>query len=172
MFNEIVESPAKKIDVCCPLFHPEQWNNVRHIWKEKLFLKDSVPEILHIPLPGTYAKAIARMWKKAEAAGAAPDPKDFLLLAHGPSAFKAELYMSVTKEIPGAEVVKLTGDFFSKVYEASYSDVPKCLRETDTYLAANAMASKKYYIDFPYCPKCAKKYGCNYVVVLAEVGTL
>lgn len=168
MFSKMTETSTKGSDVCCEVFHPEQWDNVRHKWKEKLFLKDSVPEIFHIPLPGTYAKAIARMWKTAEVAGAAPDRKDFLLLAHDPSAFKAELYMSVTKEIKGEEVVKLTGEFFSKVYEASYGDVPGCIRKTDTFLASNAIVSKKYYIYFPYCPKCAKKYEHNYIVVLAE----
>jgi hypothetical protein len=168
MFTKELESPVTESDVCCPLFHPEQWENITHHWNEKLFLKDSVPEILHIPLPGTYRKAISRMWKTAEQAGAAPDPKDFLLLAHDPSAFKAELYMSITKEIAGAETVKFTGEFLSKVYEGSYGDVPKCLRKTDKFLAANSLISKKYYIYFPYCPKCAKKYGHNYIVVVAN----
>jgi hypothetical protein len=137
-----------------------------------LFLKDSIPQIFHIPLPGSFAKAIGRMWKTAEKAGAAPDPKDFLLLTHDPSAFKAELYMAITREIAGCNIERLTGNFFSKVYEGSYGDVPQCLRKTDLYLAANVMVSKKYYINFPYCPKCAKKYGHNYIMVLAEVESL
>ncbi|MFZ6013207.1 MAG: hydrolase [Bacteroidota bacterium] len=172
MFIEKLESPAKESNVCCALFHSEQWDNVRHSWSEKPFLKDSVPEIFHVPLPGSYPKAIARMWKRAKEAGAAPGPHDFLLLAHDPSAFKAELYMAVTKDIEGADSVKITGDFLSKVYEGSYGDVPKCLRKTDEFLAANSMVSKKYYIYFPYCPECAKKYGHNYIVVLAEVEPL
>ena len=168
MYTEKVESTTQETDVCCPLFDAAKWDNIRHDWNEKLFLKDSVPEVFHIPLPGTYPRTIARMWKAAEEAGAAPDRKDFLLLAHDPSAFKGELYMSITKEIEGKPSVKLTGSFFSKVYEGSYSDIPKFLRRTDEFLAANKMVSKKYYINFPYCPKCAKKYGHNYVVVLAE----
>lgn len=168
MYAESVETLTSESEVCCEPFHPEQWDNIRHLWSDKLFLKDSVPEIFHIPIPGSYAKTIARMWNTAEAAGAAPDRKDFLLLAHDPSAFKAELYMSITKEIKGADTVRMTGEFFSRVYEASYRDVPKCLRKTDEYLASKSMISKKYYINFPYCPTCAKKYGHNYVVVLAE----
>jgi hypothetical protein len=170
----VVEKKIQEVDseVCCPLFKPDAWDNVTHSWHEKLFLKDSVPEVFHIPLPGSYEKVITRMWKKAADAGAAPESNDFLLLAHDPSAFKGELYMAVTKEIPGEETVKLSGDFFSKVFEGSYGDVPKCLRKTDEFLAANAMVSKKYYINFPYCPKCAKKYGHSYVVVVAEVEPL
>lgn len=77
--------------------------------------------------------------------------------------------MYITREIPGAKMERLSGTFFTKVFEASYGDVPQCLRKTDEYLAANSMVSKKYYINFPYCPKCAKKYGHNYVVVFAQV---
>ena len=165
--NELLEKETKE---CCAPFQYSQWDNVNHAWHEKLFLKDSIPEFLHIPLPGTYPRAINRMWKIASEANAATDPKDFLLLAHDPSAFKAELYMSVTRKIEGHEVVEFTGNFFSKAYEAQYKDVPKCLRQMDEYLKANRMASKKYYIYYPYCPKCAEKYGHNYIVVLAEIG--
>jgi len=156
-------------EVCCPLFKAELWNDVKQSWNEKLFLKDSVPEIFHIPLPGTYAKAIDRMWKKASGAGAAPEKEDFLLLAHDPSPFKGELYMAITKDIPGEPTVKLSGDFFSKVFEATYNEVSKCLQEMNVSLASKKMISKKDYIYFPYCPKCAKKYGHNYVVVLSKV---
>lgn len=166
------KSPAKEEEICCAVFDPEQWDNVRHHWEQKLFLKDSVPEFFHIPLPGTYAKAITRMWDIAEKAGAAPDRKDFLLLAHDPSPFKGELYMSITKDISGQKTVKLTGTFLSRVYEGPYGDVPRCLRKTDAYLTVNGMMSKKYYVNFPYCPKCAKKYGHNYIVVVAEVEPL
>ncbi len=156
-------------DVCCPLFHPENWNNIQHIWDHKLFLKDSVPEFFHIPLPGTYEKAITRMWNKANGAHAAPGPKDFLLLAHDPSSFKGELYMSVTKEIPGEQTESFTGTFFSKVFEGDYSDARRALRSMEGFLTDNEMISEKDYIYFPYCPKCAKKYGRNYIVVVSQI---
>ena len=161
-------STEKETQECCAPFDVAKWHNIRHEWHNKLFLKDSLPEILHIPLPGTYRKTISRMWKIASDAGAAPDPKDFLLLAHDPSAFKAELYMSVTKDIKDHDVVKFNGSFLSLVYEGSYRDVHKFLRKTDKFLSANGLAPKKYYIYFPYCPKCAEKYGHNYMVVVTE----
>lgn len=156
-------------DVCCPVFDPAGWDNVRHQWTEKRFVKDTVPEVFHIPLPGTYRKAISRMWNKAQRAGATPAADDFFILAHDPSAFKGELYMAVTREVPEADNVKLSGTFFSKVFEGSYNEVPRCIREMNEFLASNNLFSKKDYIYFPYCPKCAKKYGHNYIVVLAEV---
>lgn len=160
---------AAATDVCCPVFDPGEWNNILHQWTEKRFVKDTIPEIFHIPLPGTYRKAISRMWSKAQRAGAAPAPDDFLLLAHDPSACKGELYMAVTRDVPGADTVKLSGNFFSKVFEGTYGDVPRCLKEMKEHLASSNLFSKKDYIYFPYCPKCAKKYGHNYIVVVAEV---
>lgn len=168
--KNLKEAPAS--ETCCALFDPVKWDNIKHEWDRKVFLKDSLPEFLHIPLPGTYAKTIKRMWNMADRAGAAPARNDFLLLAHDPSAFKAELYMYVTREVPGAVNVRLSGTFYSKVFEANYGDVPKCLRKMDEFLASNDMVAVKHYINFPYCPKCAKKYGHNYVVVVTEVEAL
>lgn len=156
-------------ELCCPEFDPAPWENKEQTWNNKLFLKDSVPELLHIPLPGIYGKAITHMWKKAQDAGAAPDLKDFLLLAHDPSPFKGELYMSITKEIPGEENVRLSGTFISKVFDGPYNKVPSYIKETDKYLASINKTAKKYYFYYAYCPKCAKKYGHNYIVALAEV---
>ncbi len=163
--EKIASEPA----VCCPELDATLWNNVEHKWTNKLFLKHSVPQLFHIPLRGVYAKAITDMWKKAQDAGAAPEMKDFLMLAHDPSPFKSELYLAVTKEIPGEEIVRLSGNFISKVFDGPYNAVPKYIREMDQYLAAMGKASKKYYFYYAYCPKCAKKYGHNLIVAFAEI---
>jgi hypothetical protein len=156
-------------DVCCPEFDSTRWNNKKHMWSNKLFLKDSVPELFHIPLPSMYGKVITRMWDKAHNAGAAPDIKDFLLLTHDPSPFKGELFLAITKEIPGEENVRISGTFMSKVFDGPYNHVPKYVKEMDGYLASLKMKAKKYYFYYAYCPKCAKKYGHNYIVTVAEV---
>lgn len=156
-------------EVCCPEFDRTPWDNKKHVWRDKLFLKDSVPELFHIPLPSMYGNVITRMWNKANDSGAAPDLKDFLLLAHDPSPFKGELFLSITKEIPGEENVKLSGTYMSKVFDGPYNQVPKYIKETDGYLASLKMKAKKYYFYYAYCPKCAKKYGHNYIVAFAEV---
>ena len=93
-------------NTCCPKFDPEPWNEKSHNWKDKLFIKDTVRQIFHMPLPSSIKKTICRMWEKAQDAKAAPGIKDFLLLAYDPSPWKSELYMTVTKEIPGAENVR------------------------------------------------------------------
>lgn len=156
-------------EVCCPEFDPSLWDNKKHIWNNKLFIKETIPEIFHIPLPGTFGKAITRMSKKVTDAGAMPDVKESLLLTHDPSPFKSELLMAVTKEIPDEINIKLSGFYMSKVFDGPYSKVPTYMNEMATYLSSQNMRAKKYYFYFAYCPKCAKKYGHNYVVAFAEV---
>lgn len=156
-------------DVCCPPFDPEQWDNKVHVWNNKLFLKDVVPQLFHLPLSGTCKKAITRMWKKADEAGAAPDPKDFMVLAYDPSPFKGELYMTINKEVPGGDTVAFSGNYVSKVFEGPYNKIPTYAEYMKAYLSTGERVMKKLYVYFPLCPKCAKKYGHNYIVLLAQV---
>jgi len=39
----------------------------------------------------------------------------------------------------------------------------------DDYAIAERKKIAKYYLFYAYCPKCAKKYKHNYIVVLAEI---
>jgi effector-binding domain-containing protein len=162
-------STQKEEHECCPVFDPKPWDYKTHEWVDKPFIKDYLPQFLHMPLPSMMGKVIGRMWNKAKDAGATPDTKDFLLLAYDPSPWKSELYMNVTKEVPGAENVKLTGTFVSKVFDGPYNHVPKYLNEFRRYLALTDKKAKKYYFYYTTCPKCAKKYGHNYIVAFAEI---
>jgi hypothetical protein len=94
---------------CCPKFDPEPWHDKEITWKEKLFVKDSVMQFMHMPLPGTFGKTVGRMWKKIEDAGANPDIKDFIMLATESSPWKGEVYINATKEVANAENIKLSG---------------------------------------------------------------
>jgi hypothetical protein len=154
---------------CCPVFDPEPWDNKTHNWADKLFIKDYLPQLFHMPLPSMMGKVIGRMWKKAEDAKAAPEKKDYLMLSYDPSPWKSELYMNVTKEVPGTENAKLTGTFITKVFDGPYSGAPKYLKETEAYVESLGKKTKKYYFYYTTCPKCAKKYGHNYIAVFAEV---
>ena len=155
---------------CCPKFDPAPWDEKTHIWKDKLFIRETLPQLFHMPLPWMVGRMIGRMWKKAQDAGAAPDLKDFLWLATDPSPWRSEHYVHVTKEVPNAENATITGTFVSKVFDGPYSAVPRWIKEMDGYLAEHGTKSKKYYFYFTTCPRCAKKYGHNYVVAFAQSG--
>lgn len=154
---------------CCPRFDPTPWDEKKLKWKDKPFIKETIAQFMHMPLPGAFGKAVGRMWKKIEDAGANPDIKDFLMLSYDPSPWKSELYINVTKEVPDAENVRLSGTYLSKVFDGPYNAVPKWIKEMDRYVTQQGQKVKKYYFYFTTCPKCAKVYGKNYVVVFAEV---
>ncbi len=159
----------EKTNVCCPPFDTAPWDEKTHVWTDKLFIKDSIPQIFHMPLPGVMGKTIGRMWNIAQANDASPDLKDFLLLAYDPSPWKSEFYMAVTKEIPSADNVKFSGTFLSKVFDGPYNHVPRWIKEMEKYISDQGKKTKKYYLNYTTCPKCAKLHGHNYVVAFAEV---
>ena len=154
---------------CCPQFDPQPLNKVTHEWKDKPFITETIPQFLHMPLPWMYKRTLTRMWERAKGLGIAPDIKDFLLLAYDPSQWKSELYLAVTREAPGADVVKMTGTYVSKVFDGPYSGVPKYITEMEGYLKTLAKKSKKYYFYFTTCLKCAKKFGHNYIIAVSEI---
>ena len=154
---------------CCPKFDPLPRDNITHRWENRLFLVDSIPQLFHFPYPGSVKKVITRLWKTAQEHSVAPEMKDFLLLSCDPSPWKAEFYLYVTKKAEGLATVALTGEYESKVFDGPFFKVPAYIREMEQHLAAKKKTPKKYYFYFTTCPKCAKKYGHNYIVAFAQV---
>jgi hypothetical protein len=152
---------------CCPKFDPAPWQEKEIVWKDKPFVQDDVKQLFHIPV--NMGKVVTRMFRKIEDAGASPPKEEFLMLAYDPSPWKSELYMSVTKEVPGAKNVKLSGTFLTKVYDGPYNAVPKWIKDMDAYVASKGKKVIKYYFYYTACPKCAKKYGHNYCVAFAQI---
>ncbi|MCL5268152.1 MAG: hypothetical protein M1469_08640 [Bacteroidetes bacterium] len=164
-----MRTQKKESKDCCPKFEPAPWDGKTQEWKNKPFIKGTIPQLFHVPLPGAMKHAMGRMWKEAENASAAPELQDFLAIAYDPSPWKSELYMAVTKDVPGTENTKLTGTFLTKVFDGPYNSVPKWIKEMDKFVASQGKMTKKYYFYYTTCPKCAKKYGHNYVVAFAQV---
>lgn len=154
---------------CCSPFDPKPWDGITHEWKDKPFITDSVPLFMHIPLPGTMDKMMKRLMKKAEVLGIATDDKNRLLLSSDKSPWKSEYYLAVAKDHPEANTTKLSGKFMSRVFDGPYSKVPVFLKEMEVSVKAEDYSALKYYLYYTYCPSCAKKYGHNYIVVIAEV---
>lgn len=154
---------------CCPRFNPDNWDDQSFEWKDKPFIKDSIPEFLHMPLPSMVGKVMTRMCKKVEESDAMPDKKDFICLAYDPSPWKGEYYMAVTHEVQNAENVTISGNFITRVFDGPYNAVPNWIKVMDALLEGKGLKAKKYYFYYTTCPKCAKAYGHNYVVVFAEI---
>lgn len=158
-----------KTEPCCPAFDPAPWDGKAHVWKNKPFIKDSMPVFFHIPWPPMIGRLLTRMWEKIKRADAAPETNDVLMLATDPSPWRSEWYVSVTREVPNAENVLLSGTFVPRVFDGPYNAVPKWIKEMDRYLAAEGKKAAKYYFHYTSCPKCAKLRGHNYVIAFAQV---
>ncbi|MFC1651553.1 hydrolase [Patescibacteria group bacterium] len=152
---------------CCPIFDPKPWDKKTLVWKDKLFIKDSVFCLLHIPL--NMGKVITRMMHKIKAAKAEVPLKDFILLSRDISPFESEQYINVSKEVPNVENIKISGTLMVKVYEGPYRKAKKWYYDMIKYVESKGEKAKKIYFYYTTCPKCYKAYGKNYVVVLAQI---
>ena len=150
---------------CCPRFNPEPWEEKEVTFKDKLFLKDHVRSFLHIPL--NFGKVMTKNMERIKEADAlSPEP---LMLSDDKSLWGTDIYIAVSKDVPGAEMEKVSGTFLSKVFEGSYGSTPKWVREMDKFVKSKGKEAKKIYFFYTTCPACAKVYGKNYTVLLAEV---
>lgn len=151
--------------ICCPQFNPEPWQEKEFTWENKKFIKDHVFTFFFMPV--NFAKIIVRMNKKVEQAGARSP--DWMCLSDHTSKWNMDLYLAVDKEIPEAENVTLGGRFLSKVYEGDFKDTGKWCEDFKNYARGKNLEIKKWYMWYTTCPKCAKKYGKNYVVIIGQV---
>jgi hypothetical protein len=94
---------------------------------------------------------------------------DWLCLSDHTSKWNMDVYLAVDNNIPGATNVALSGKFYSKVYEGPFQDTGKWCKDFEEVAKSKNLSVKKWYMWYTTCPKCAKKYGKNYVAIIAEL---
>ena len=155
----------KKTDECCPRFDPKPWDEATLTWEGKRFVKDRVVSFLHIPL--NYGAVMTRTLAVIEAAGAHSENR--IVLTDENSLWGADVYIEATKDIPGANMATISGSFLAKVLEGPYGKIRTWIEEMKAFVQRKGKDVKKMYFFYTTCPKCAKKYGKNYVAILAQV---
>lgn len=150
---------------CCPEFHPEPWQDREITWQDKRFVRDRVRSFFYVPL--NFAGVMKRTMARIEAAGATT--KDRIVLTANDSPWGADVYVEAAKDVPGAQMATVAGTFLSKVFEGPYRNMGKWMKEMWAFVAARGKTAGKLYTYYTTCPKCAKKYGKNYVVLLAQI---
>ena len=154
----------QKQDICCPEFDPAAWDEKLFEWRNKSFIKDSVATFFYMPL--NFSKVMRRLDKKVTDAQAVVP--DWLCLSDHTSPWKMDLYLAVDKDVEGAEKSSISGKFFSKVYEGPYKNAGKWTKDFEAFTTSRNMNVSKMYTWYTTCPKCAKKYGKNYVVLMGK----
>jgi hypothetical protein len=150
---------------CCDPFDPKPWQDKEIVWKDKIFVKDHVTSFFHIPL--NMGKKIIKDMELIEKAKAKASYQ--LMLTDEKSLWGSDIYIDVAKEVPGAEMATLSGNILTKVFEGPYRNAGQWASEMKEYVENKGKVLKKMYFSYTTCPKCAKAYGKNYVVLLAQV---
>lgn len=157
--------PAPTPTGCCPPFDPAPWADKEIVWQDKLFVKDRVRAFLHIPL--NFGKVVVRNMQKIAAAGAGDEG---MIVCDENSLWGADMYIAVTKEVPGTKSARISGRFASKVFDCPFREIGDRAREFSQTLLAQDKKVEKILFYYTTCPKCAAAYGHNYIVLLAKVG--
>ncbi len=153
-----------KEEVCCPRFDPEPWDGKAFEWHDKKFIRGKVFTLGFIPM--NFGSVITKLNKTVDDAGG-KIPNNMALSDHT-SKWNMDIYLAVDKEIPGAENVTLSGKFLSKAYEGDFKETGKWTEDFKKFAKEKNFDIKKWLMWYTTCPKCAKKYGKNYVVIMAQ----
>jgi len=150
---------------CCRMFDPAPWDGKILEWDSKNFVKDKVCTWMYMPLNfGRVIKKIMKTVEKAEA-----NPLECMCLSDHTSKWNMDIYVEVDHVIPGTDNVMISGKFLSKVYEGDFKDTDKWCKDFEEYARSQSLKVSKWYMWYTTCPKCAKKFGKNYVVILGQV---
>ena len=152
---------------CCPPFDLAPWDEKEFVWKDKLFVKDHILSFYHMPL--TLNGRVRKNGKLIIKSGA--DIPGYLMLIDENSKWSADIYIEVSKAVPGARMVSMSGTFLTKVFNGPYKYIGIWAKEMKQYVNSQTKIVKKLYYFYTTCPKCAKVYGKNYVVLFAEIET-
>ena len=151
--------------ICCPPFDPTPWDDKVVEWENKKFIKDKVCTLFYMPL--NFGKAMKRIFGVFSKASA--NVPDYLCLSDHTSLWNMDIYLATDREISGAENATISGKFYCKVYEGPFKDTGKWCKDFESVTKSKGYAVKKWYMWYTTCPKCAKKYGKNYVAIIGQI---
>lgn len=148
---------------CCPRFNSEGWEG-RHLhFEDKLFVRATTHSLLHVPIDmGRVFTCVQEHIADADA----QDPEGYLVLSRDLSVTEGEHLFAVTKPVPDEEMVTLSDDFISRVFEGPYRQTKDRLHDTKVAADAAGQEAKTVYMLYTTRPRCARAYGKNYVVAL------
>ncbi len=150
---------------CCPRFNPRQWDGSILKWENKRFVKAKVFTLFYVPV--NFAGVMQMLDKKVREAGATM-PYGLCLSDHT-SMWNMDVYLAVDKKVPDLENIRMNGKYLSKVYEGPFKNTGKWCGNFKKFAEKKKVKVGKMYMWYTTCPKCAKKYGKNYVVILAKI---
>lgn len=151
---------------CCDLIKVQDWNEKTFILDDMRFAKASTKSFLYMPLDiGKVYTKVFNLINESDAVS----PTGYLTLSKDESPWKAEHFFKVSKDVKGLEMVSLSGTFMTKVYDGTYKDIPKFIKDIKKYVSDNNKELLDIYSFYTLCPKCIKHYGHNYIILFAQI---
>ena len=97
------------------------------------------------------------------------DPDNTIVLSRDLSPWETEHFFAADRRVPDEEMTTLSGDYITRVFEGPYARAREWHAEMQDLAQGGDGEPGRVYFYYTTCPKCAKAYGRNFVVGLAEV---
>ena len=110
---------------------------------------------------------MARNMAAIQAAGA--EPPNMIVLSDENSLWGADVYLEVSRDVPGLRMASIPGTILAQAYEGPYRDIPKWIADLKRRIAGQGKSLRRLLFFYTTCPKCAQKYGRNYVVLFGQI---
>jgi len=154
-----------KESVCCPRFDPKPWQDQTLHWVNKPFIKGTVRTFWFMPVGfGGEMKRLDAVLREHKA-----ENPDHLCLSEHPSKWRMNLLMAVDRALPGVPGETLNGNFYSRVYEGEYRETGNWMKDFDAHLKKKGLKATRIFMWYTTCPACARKYGVQHTVILAQL---
>ena len=152
-------------EICCPRFDPDQWHGKILDWGQKPFVRTRVWCFFFMPL--TLGSAMRRLDEQIRQAGGTF--VDAMALSEHTSPFTMWQYLAVDRPLPGMDNVPFNGRYRVWVFEGPFEKTGDWMRQAETDSKAERQQITRWFMWYTTCPKCAKKYGKNYVAVFGQL---
>lgn len=151
---------------CCPRFKPEYWDGKEFGFEGLRFVRVLTRSFFYMPLD--MGSVMRRTQAAVSAAGAGFEDRYFML-SKEESLWKASHRLMVSKDVPGFENVSVGGTWYAKAYEGPFSQTGIWYRDMQAVMGEKGAPGAEILAFYTTCPKCAKAYGKNYVVLFGKL---
>lgn len=152
---------------CCGVPNIEDWQDKNLTFENRHFVRLYTKSFLYMPL--NMGKIMKKLDIMAREANVTLPVEQAMTLSRDISPWKAEQLYAVSQPVKGADNVTLNGEMLSKVFEGPYKEAGSWHKTMQQYVKGSGKELQALYFFYTTCPKCAKHYGKNYVVALAQV---
>ena len=81
----------------------------------------------------------------------------------------SDIYLPVDHELPNVKMARLPGTLITRVFEGRYRDAGKWVQQKCAHVEGEGKQVSQTYFYYATCPKCAKLFGKNQVVLRTQL---